>query len=293
MSTRLQQRVVAKTADSQIYAHLDAPGTVFTNRGATGTVIFTLPPIPTSVPARVLGWWYEFEVHAAYAFRVAAAAGTICTQGNAAANSVGFEVASNEAGGRILAKCDGTQWICSGIGPGFCVNGSQITPTIADQTILTGLLATTTELNRAADVSTRLVAATGTLAVTVAAHDGKTVLLDTASGSVCTLPAATGTGARFRFVVSVKPTSNAHIVKVTTTDIMKGLALGTDDDAPPVGNVWPVAADTDTITLNGSTTGGYIGDVIECEDTLAATWSIRVQLQQTGTEATPFSATVS
>ncbi len=161
----------------------------------------------------------------------------------------------------------------------------------AELDTLVGILATTAELNRAADVSTRLVAAGGTLAVTVLAHDGKTIKLDTASGSVCTLPAATGSGARFRFVVTVTPTTNAHIVKVTGNDVMVGLALGLDSEGAPA-NAWGTAADSDTITMDSSTQGGEVGDVIECEDIAADTYAVQVRLQQSGVEASPFSAAV-
>jgi hypothetical protein len=135
------------------------------------------------------------------------------------------------------------------------------------------------------------VAAGAVLAVTVLAHDGKTIALDTAAGSVCTLPAATGSGARFRFVVTVTPTSNAHIVKVTGDDTMKGLALGLDGDSV-AANAWGTAADSDTITMDSDAQGGEIGDVIECEDIKADVYAVQVRLTQGGTEATPFSAAV-
>lgn len=164
----------------------------------------------------------------------------------------------------------------------------------ADSLVVTGTstAASSVEINRVADVSTRLVAAGATLAVTTAAHDGKIIALDTAAGSVCTLPAATGSGSVFRFVVTVTPTSNAHIVKVTTNDVMYGLALGSDDDGVPA-NAWATGATADTITMDSSTTGGEIGDYVECIDIAADKWAVQVRLTQTGTEATPFSATVS
>lgn len=155
----------------------------------------------------------------------------------------------------------------------------------------TAIAATGAEINRAADVSGRLVAAGATLAVTEALHDGKIIALDTAAGSVATLPAATGSGARFRFVVTVTPTSNAHIVKVTGNDVMYGLALGLDGDGVPA-NAWGTAADSDTITMDSDATGGEIGDSVECIDIAADKWAVQVRLTQGGTEATPFSAAV-
>lgn len=87
-----------------------------------------------------------------------------------------------------------------------------------------GLLATTAEINRVCDRSTRSIAAGATLTLTEAAHDGKTILLDTAAGSVVTLPAPV-IGMRVRFWVSVKPTSNFHQIKVAAgTDFLAGVA---------------------------------------------------------------------
>ncbi len=163
---------------------------------------------------------------------------------------------------------------------------------------LDGNTATATELTRAADVSTRLVAAGGTLSVTEASHDGRTILLDTAAGSVCTLPAATGSGARFRFVVSVDATSNAHIIKVaaSTDDLFLGTLLQTDTDTSDTLISMPaLAADTfDTITFAADgTQGGAVGDIIEVEDIASGTWAIAGHVNGAGTVATPFSSAIS
>jgi hypothetical protein len=48
--------VVAKAASYTINPALDSPGTLFTNAGASGAVVFTLP-----LPGQgTLGWWFEF-----------------------------------------------------------------------------------------------------------------------------------------------------------------------------------------------------------------------------------------
>ena len=84
----------------------------------------------------------------------------------------------------------------------------------------TAINATAAEINRTCDVSARLVAAGATLTVTTALHDNKTILLDTLAGSVCTLPAASGSGARFKFVVKAKATSNSHKIQVARRRIV-------------------------------------------------------------------------
>lgn len=158
--------------------------------------------------------------------------------------------------------------------------------------------ATGTEINRACDVSGRLVTEVGTaLSVTEALHDGKTIVMAETGGDAAatyTLPAATGSGARFRFVVGVVNTSNYVIAVADATDIMFGnIVTNSTGDTPDLAQPWPTAADSDTITLNGTTTGGVAkGDFVELEDIAANTWAVFGHTTSSGTEATPFSAAV-
>lgn len=158
----------------------------------------------------------------------------------------------------------------------------------------TEVTATATELNRIADVSGRLVAAGGTLAMSEATHEGKIIKLDTASGSVVTLPASTGGGAVYRFLVTVTATTNSHIIKVANaSDEMRGFAVA-DSDTATAPNIWWAADNDDTITLNRSTTGlAAQGEYFEIVDAAANHFFVRGFIQQSGTEATPFSPTVS
>lgn len=156
----------------------------------------------------------------------------------------------------------------------------------------TAVAATAAEINRAADISARIVNATAsTLAVTAAAHDGKIVTLNRAAGIAVTLPAATGSGTKLHFIIGTTFTSSATI-KVTGDDIMTGLCLQAAD-TDNTTNSFETAADTDTITFDGSTTGGIKGDSVELIDIAADLWYVRVVGSATGNEATPFSATVS
>jgi hypothetical protein len=160
----------------------------------------------------------------------------------------------------------------------------------------TALAATAAEINRVAQASSRIVAAGATLAATQALHDSKTVLLDTAAGSVVTLPAASGSGTRIKFLVSVVATSNSHIVKVAnSSDTMTGMIMAVSDDAgfPVKGYTADATAGADTITLNRTTTGSTVkGEWISVEDVAANKWAVLGMIASTGTEATPFSATV-
>ena len=87
-------------------------------------------------------------------------------------------------------------------------------------------------------------------------------------------------------------TSNTTTIKVVGDDTMSGIAL-IDEAGGATAGVWPTASDTDTITFDGSTTGGILGDMVELIDVAADKWWVRLTGSTTGTEATPFSATVS
>ena len=157
--------------------------------------------------------------------------------------------------------------------------------------------ATPTEIDRACDVSTRLVAAGGTLAATELAHDGKEILLDTAAGSVVTLPNATGSGAKFNFKVSTTATTNSHIVKVgRAADKMTGFINVHDQDGTTAAMYKGDGSADNGVTLNRTTTGGVIGDYLEVVDIKANLWHVSgVITCVAGSNATvdPFSAVVS
>ena len=158
----------------------------------------------------------------------------------------------------------------------------------------TGVSSTAAEIDRVADVSARLVAAGGTLSATVAAHDGKIIALDTAAGSVVTLPASSGSGATFRFLVTVTATSNSHIIQVANaTDEMRGFVIQ-DSDTATAPNTWWAADNDDTITLNRTTSGlAAQGEYFELVDAVSGVWFVRGYSQASGTEITPFSNAVS
>lgn len=135
---------------------------------------------------------------------------------------------------------------------------------------------------------TRIEAATATIDPEV--HAGRPIVVDRAAGSTLTLPAATGSGLHFRIMLQTTITSNSLVVQVVGDDVMVGHANLLNSAA---NEVFAAGASDDTITMNGSTTGGIAGAVIDLLDIEADTWFVRVESQATGTEATPFSAAVS
>jgi hypothetical protein len=166
-----------------------------------------------------------------------------------------------------------------------------VTSTTAEINILNGVTSTTAEINRACDVSSRVVNTTANLSLTEASHDNKVVTINQAAGAAITLPAATGSGAKFHLIIGTTVTSNSTTIKVTGNDIMTGAAIICNDADATVSG-WETAADSDTITFNGTTTGGIKGDSVELIDIATDTWYVRVMGSATGAEATPFSATV-
>jgi len=141
---------------------------------------------------------------------------------------------------------------------------------------------------------------TATDAVTSDEHAGRTLLLGDVGGDTLvtlTLPAATGSGDIYKFIVSVVNTSNYVIKVADATDTIDGQVIVQNDTteggtASVIG--WKADGTDDTITLNGTTTGGAsIGDYVELIDIAANQYTVSGMLQASGTEATPFSATVS
>lgn len=133
-------------------------------------------------------------------------------------------------------------------------------------------------------------ATASTLAVTAAEHAGRVVTLNRAGGIAVTLPAATGSGNKYTFIVGTTFTTSGTI-KVTGNDTMVGNAL-LAIDAADTAVMFEAGATADTITMDGSTTGGIAGQIVELIDIAADLWFVRTSSAATGSEATPFSATV-
>lgn len=122
---------------------------------------------------------------------------------------------------------------------------------------------------------------------------GKKYLLNTASGSVLTLPAAAGTGGIVSVFVTTTTTSGAHkILANSTADYMNGIAVGENANT---AKVFASAAATNhaiQMPFAGSQpSGGFIGDWFELTDIATNLWSVKSAYQAGTTPTTPFSAT--
>jgi len=130
-------------------------------------------------------------------------------------------------------------------------------------------------------------ATAATLSISAATHAGRIVTLNRAAGITVTMPAATGSGNRYRFIVGTTVTSNQYRFDVTGNDAYFGNIFGAQDGGATV-EAWEAAADSDRIDLDGSTKGGIKGDYLEFVDIATDTWFVCGKIAQTGTQATPF-----
>ena len=133
-------------------------------------------------------------------------------------------------------------------------------------------------------------------AITETEPAGRTLLLGEVGGNALvtlTLPDATGSGATYKFIVSVANTSNYVIVCPDANNTIGGIMMFLDEDEGGA-RAYPTVAASDTITLNGGTTGGLVGDYLELVDIATDKWHVRGCMRvSAGTNtATPFSATV-
>tara|TARA_R100000149_G_C5836793_1_gene110303 strand:- start:235 stop:714 length:480 start_codon:yes stop_codon:yes gene_type:complete len=128
--------------------------------------------------------------------------------------------------------------------------------------------------------------------LTSASHAGRVMLLDKTDGLTVTLPAASGSGNVYKFFVKTTITSNNYVIQVASSDdTMSGIAVvanDTNDEA----SIFETLAASDTITLDGSTTGGILGGMVELQDLYSGKYLVKIHQSATGSEATPFSAAV-
>ena len=155
-----------------------------------------------------------------------------------------------------------------------------------------------------------VVDADSSVSLTVADHAGRIVHNDAAGAVTYTLPATNANsdsavagpgadfnnlnnvGATIEIFSSITKTGDLVVQVANATDVMVGSAVFIDDSSDNVVG-FETASTSDTITLNGSTTGGVTFSKIVCTVLASGKWKVDVISGCTGTPATPFSATVS
>jgi len=139
---------------------------------------------------------------------------------------------------------------------------------------------------------TRLVSVangTNTLALTAKLHAGRTLLILDATMAI-TLPEATGTGDVYTIVQGIAATTSTIVTADTANCGFHGFIMGSDTDA--AGNFnWVATGAQDTISFNGTSTGGKLYDWIRVTDVATDAWLLEGNIKQSGgAEATPLSS---
>ena len=120
-------------------------------------------------------------------------------------------------------------------------------------------------------------------------QNGKLTPVGVATGATITLPASSGSGATFRFLVTTSVTSNSYKIQVAnSTDVMVGSIAVSGTTTASFGTT----STSDTITMNGTTQGGLLGSYIEVTDYATGFWRVSGVSVGSGSVVTPFSAAV-
>ena len=155
-----------------------------------------------------------------------------------------------------------------------------------------------------------VVDADSSTSLTVASHAGRIVHNNAAGAVTYTLPAINANsdsavagpgadlnnlsniGATFEIFASITKTGDLVVQVANSNDVMVGSAKFIDDTSDNMVG-FETASTSDTITLNGTTTGGVTFSKITCTAISSTQWKVDVESGCTGTPATPFSAAVS
>ena len=156
---------------------------------------------------------------------------------------------------------------------------------------LTNKTLTSPTINGGAHIGPVPVACGATCTLT-AANSGQTTLLNLAAGSVATLPAATGTGNVYNFVVSTT-TSGAKdaILAASSSDAILGLISGENAGT----GVWFAGSASTYHSIQmpfagSQPNGGFKGDSFSCRDIATNVWECNGTFQAGTTPTTPYSS---
>ena len=124
--------------------------------------------------------------------------------------------------------------------------------------------------------------------ITAEEHANRLIILDNAAGFAVTLPAATGTGNVYKFLVGTTVTSVSMDINCAGSDKMAGM-LQLEADAGTEIAQFANAGTAVSVDMNGTTEGGVKGTLITCVDAASALWSVTGFVINTAvTPVTPF-----
>jgi len=119
-------------------------------------------------------------------------------------------------------------------------------------------------------------------------HHDREILVDSAAGIAITLPTATGSGRRYYLNIVTTVTSSATTIVTTSPDKLVGTVYQTKTDNTFLTYIFDGTSHT-TLTLDGTTKGGLVGDRIQCTDIKANVWQCLVYEHASGAVASPVS----
>ncbi len=122
-----------------------------------------------------------------------------------------------------------------------------------------------------------------------AAHANKLVTFNALAGFIYELPAATGSGDVYEFIVITTNTSVAYVIECTEGAAFFRGAINMQTDDSGIVSV-PNGTTHDFINMNGTTTGGVLGGHLRIVDAAVDVWTVSGTLVCSGSEATPFAA---
>lgn len=123
--------------------------------------------------------------------------------------------------------------------------------------------------------------------LTQAEHEGRTMLLNTTSTLIVTLPAATGSGAIYEFISTATAPAGGHQIRLPAATLYNGIA------SVYGGTAFSGAANGTThnnIFFSGTTTGGIIGTYVRLTDARAGFYTVQVHAVGSGVGSSPFAA---
>lgn len=132
---------------------------------------------------------------------------------------------------------------------------------------------------------------TAATTIKVGEHSGRTNLLKLAGGFVVTMPDATGSGNRYRFVVGTALTSGQYRFTLATSNtLLGGVIIGdSGDTSAALADLYVAAAADNQLDMTLASGGGSIGDWVEFEDIAADKWLVNGVFRNVTDPATPFS----
>ena len=113
-----------------------------------------------------------------------------------------------------------------------------------------------------------------TLTLDESTHNGRWVLLDASGGVAVALPAATGSGATYKLMVSTA--SNATVISTTSAGTFFGGYVSNDigDSSAGLADFMPAAAGNNTLSPTTAGGGGLKGDWFQFVDVDVDEWLV-------------------